>query len=72
VSVVDTRSRDGLPQVPPAEALRGIYARAGLTLVRSRPATPAEVAASGSSWAKRLRAGVVRPVTRLQLGNANT
>ena len=49
--------RDGVPAIPAADALAQAYARHGLALVEARPATPAEVAASGSSWAKRLRAG---------------
>jgi hypothetical protein len=31
-----------------------------------RPATPGEVAGTGSSWAKRLWAGTARPVTLLR------
>jgi 16S rRNA (adenine(1408)-N(1))-methyltransferase len=64
VSVVP---RDGVPPVPPAAELAAAYARHGLELVEARPATGAEVAASGSSWAKRLRAGSARPVTLLRL-----
>jgi 16S rRNA (adenine(1408)-N(1))-methyltransferase len=59
--------RDGMPPVPPLASLAPAYARHGLELVEMRPATPDEVAASGSSWAKRLRAGRERPVTRLKL-----
>ncbi|HWT26201.1 MAG TPA: hypothetical protein VN213_22020, partial [Solirubrobacteraceae bacterium] len=43
------------------------YARHGLALEESRPATTAEVAAAGSTWAKRLRAGAARPVTLIRL-----
>lgn len=50
--------------------LAGTYARHGLRLEEARPATPAEVAASGSSWAKRLRAGRERPVTLLRFRRA--
>jgi hypothetical protein len=60
-------ARDGLPPVPPRDGLAASYARHGLELVEKRPATPEEVAASGSSWAKRLRAGRNRPVTLLRL-----
>ena len=63
VSVVE---RDGVPPVPPAAELAAAYARFGLRLVEARPATADEVAASGSSWAKRLRAGSSRPVTLLK------
>ena len=62
--------RDGVPAVPPPGELAAAYARHGLELVEARPATLAEVAASGSSWAKRLRAGTARPVTRLRLRRA--
>jgi hypothetical protein len=65
--------RDGVPPVPAPDVLAAAYARHGLELVEARPATAADVAASGSSWAKRLRAGAVRPVTLLRfscrLGN---
>jgi 16S rRNA (adenine(1408)-N(1))-methyltransferase len=46
--------------------LAAAYARVGLYLEAARPATAAEVAASGSSWARRLRAGRERPVTLLR------
>ena len=59
--------RDGLPAIPAPADLAAVYARHGLRLVEARPATAAEVAASGSSWAKRLRAGRARPVTLLRL-----
>jgi 16S rRNA (adenine(1408)-N(1))-methyltransferase len=59
--------RDGVPAVPPEEELAGVYARHGLLLAEQRAATGAEIAASGSSWAKRLRAGTSRPVTLLRL-----
>jgi 16S rRNA (adenine(1408)-N(1))-methyltransferase len=63
VSVVP---RDGAPAIPPPERLAAAYARHGLTLIEARPATAEEVATSGSSWAKRLRAGSARPVTLLR------
>lgn len=59
--------RDGMPTVPPRASLQAAYQRQGLDLVDMRPATPEEVAGSGSSWAKRLRAGRERPVTLLRL-----
>ena len=68
VSVVP---RDGVPPIPPAERLAAAYAPHGLALVETRAATPAEVAESGSSWAKRLRAGTARPVTLLRLRAAS-
>jgi hypothetical protein len=57
--------RDGLPAIPERRELEDAYARQGLT-VETRPATGAEVAASASSWAKRLRAPLERPVTLLR------
>jgi hypothetical protein len=62
VSVVP---RDGLPAIPERRELEEAYARQALT-VETRPATSMEVAASASSWAKRLRAPIDRPVTLLQ------
>ena len=62
VSVVP---RDGLPAIPERRELEDAYARQGLT-VETRPATPAEVAGSASSWAKRLRAPLERPVLLLR------
>jgi 16S rRNA (adenine(1408)-N(1))-methyltransferase len=59
--------RDGVPPVPPWHELADAYSRHGLDLTEARPATGDEVAASRSSWAKRLRAGVERPVTLLRL-----
>jgi 16S rRNA (adenine(1408)-N(1))-methyltransferase len=53
--------------VPGFDALAAAYARHGLRLVEARPATAEEVAASRSSWAKRLGAGAARPVTLLRL-----
>jgi 16S rRNA (adenine(1408)-N(1))-methyltransferase len=65
--LVSVAPRDGVPPIPPQHELHAAYARHGLTLVDMREATPDEVAASGSSWAKRLRAGAARPVTRLRM-----
>jgi 16S rRNA (adenine(1408)-N(1))-methyltransferase len=64
VSVVE---RDGVPGMLGPDALPGAYARHGLELAEARPATAAEIAASRSSWAKRLRAGTARPVTLLRI-----
>ena len=66
-ALVSVVPRDGVPPVPPAAELAAVYARHGLELVEARPARPDEVATSGSSWAKRLRAGTARPVTRLTM-----
>ena len=65
-ALVSVVPRDGVPPVPPADVLGAAYARAGLRLVEARPATAAEVAATRSSWARRLRAGTGRPVTLLR------
>lgn len=48
--------------------IRRAWAEAGVHLVAMRPATAAEIAASGSAWARRLRADRAdRPVWRLDL-----
>jgi hypothetical protein len=65
VSVVE---RDDAPPLPDHAALAASYARHGLRLAEMRAATTEELAASGSSWAKRLRAGATRPVTLLRFG----
>jgi 16S rRNA (adenine(1408)-N(1))-methyltransferase len=70
-ALVSVVPRDGVPPIPPAERLAAAYAAHGLALLEARPATPEEVAASGSSWAKRLRAGTARPVTLLRLRAAS-
>ena len=59
--------RDGIAAAPPPHQLAAAYARHGLSLVESRPATAGEVAASHSTWAKRLKAATTRPVTLLRL-----
>jgi 16S rRNA (adenine(1408)-N(1))-methyltransferase len=65
--LVSVLPRDGVPAVPRQDELTAAYARHGLRLVEAREATSAEVAASGSSWAKRLGAGTARPVTLLRV-----
>ena len=65
-ALVSVLPRDGVPAIPEAAVLARAYERHGLHLAAARPATAAEVAASGSSWAKRLRAGRERPVTLLR------
>jgi 16S rRNA (adenine(1408)-N(1))-methyltransferase len=68
---------DGVPRLQclDARAGRAIHAAwrgANIELTSSRPATPTEIADSGSSWARRLRAasdggrGELRPVWRLE------
>jgi 16S rRNA (adenine(1408)-N(1))-methyltransferase len=51
---------------PALAALAGAYARSGLAMTRVRPATPGDVAASRSTWGKRLGAGTRRPAWRLE------
>jgi 16S rRNA (adenine(1408)-N(1))-methyltransferase len=65
-ALVSVVPRDGMPAIPAADELAAAYSRRGLSLLETRPATAAEVAASRSSWAKRLRAGTARPVTLLR------
>jgi 16S rRNA (adenine(1408)-N(1))-methyltransferase len=67
--LVSVTERDRVAGVPALEArerdrLAGAWAGAGLELVTLRPASAAEVAASRSSWARRLGE---RPVWRLSL-----
>jgi 16S rRNA (adenine(1408)-N(1))-methyltransferase len=65
-ALVSVVPRDGVPALPPPDELAAAYARNSLSLVDAREATSAQVAASDSSWAKRLRAGTERPVTLLR------
>jgi hypothetical protein len=67
VVLVSVLPRDGVPAMPRRAELAAAYARHGLDLSEARAATNDEVAASSSSWAKRLRAGTARPVTLLRL-----
>ena len=47
--------------------IRRAWSAAGLRLTAMRSASAAEIAASGSAWARRLRAGAnARPVCRLE------
>ena len=62
--------RDGMPEGPGRARLSAAYERHGLTILEVRPATAAQIKASGSSWAKRLRAAEARPVTFLQISTA--
>jgi 16S rRNA (adenine(1408)-N(1))-methyltransferase len=48
-----------------ADAIAQAWAGTGLDLLDCRPATPEEVAGSGSSWSRRLGRDVRRPVVRL-------
>jgi 16S rRNA (adenine(1408)-N(1))-methyltransferase len=60
-ALVSVTERDGPglnAQVDPS-----VYDAHGLRLIEARPATENEIAETNSTWAKRLRAGVARPVT---------
>jgi 16S rRNA (adenine(1408)-N(1))-methyltransferase len=59
-ALVSVTERDGLEV---AAVDRAAYEAHGLRVVEERPATTEEIAATGSSWAKRLGAGASRPVT---------
>jgi 16S rRNA (adenine(1408)-N(1))-methyltransferase len=69
LSVTDRERSLGLPVLD--ERLETVLAHRypvhGLRLVDWRPATPAEIRATHSSWAKRLRAGSGRPTWLLRL-----
>ncbi len=69
---VSVTARDGLALGPSDEpvaagALAKRWASHGLRLEGVRPATVAELRATGSTWARRLGAGRERPVWRLTL-----
>jgi 16S rRNA (adenine(1408)-N(1))-methyltransferase len=66
---IDRRDRLSVPvlEASDAVALASRWARHGLTLTAFEPARPAEIHASGSSWARRLAAGRDRQVWRVEL-----
>ena len=69
--LVSSTARDRAAGVEPIDrhtlgALAGAYDRHGLAVTRVRPATPADVAASRSTWGKRLGAGTRRPAWLLE------
>jgi 16S rRNA (adenine(1408)-N(1))-methyltransferase len=66
-ALVSVVPRDGVPAIPARHELRAVCGRHSLLLTELRAATSEEVAASGSSWAKRLRAPRERPVTSLAI-----
>jgi 16S rRNA (adenine(1408)-N(1))-methyltransferase len=73
--LVSSTARDRGARVGPIDqralaALAGAYGRSGLAVTRVRPATPADVAASRSTWGKRLGAGGRRPAWRLEATRA--
>ena len=70
-ALVSVVPRGGVPALPAPEELAAAYAAGGLQLVETRPATADELAASRSSWAKRLRAGTAaRPVTLIRFARS--
>jgi 16S rRNA (adenine(1408)-N(1))-methyltransferase len=69
--LVSATARDAGAGVTPLQesdlaALAGAYAGHGLAVTGARPATPADVAASHSTWGKRLGAGRHRPAWLLE------
>lgn len=66
---IDVRDRLGLALLVAGDAagLAARWAVHGLELTRFAPADPADIAASGSSWARRLGAGRDRVAWRLEL-----
>jgi 16S rRNA (adenine(1408)-N(1))-methyltransferase len=69
LSVTERDHIAGLPCLDQATAdhIGRRYAAHGLELRRARPATPDDLAASHSRWARRLAAGVRRPAWLLRL-----
>ncbi len=69
-SVVPSDRVDGIATLDACHepVIRRAWGTAGIDLVSMRPATAAEIARSGSAWARRLRAnGDARPVWHLDL-----
>ena len=66
--LLSVEARDGLPvaAVEPS-AIAEAWCRYGIDLVTARPATDAEIAATPSTWARRLRLGRDRSAWRLVL-----
>ena len=75
-ALISLTPRDRQPALPLidrglAARLAAPYAAQRLRLVDWRPASPAEIGAAHSTWAKRLRAGRARPVWRMHVLRAN-
>jgi 16S rRNA (adenine(1408)-N(1))-methyltransferase len=70
---IDPRDHLGLPPIEAGSRapLAARWARQGLRLTAFEPADPAEIDASGSSWARRLAAGRDRVAWRLDLRAAD-
>ncbi|MFL5751461.1 MAG: hypothetical protein ACJ767_12680 [Chloroflexota bacterium] len=67
---IEERDRLDLPSLDApgqCEQLRERWRRYGLALCQLRPATATEIDATGSTWARRLRAGRERAAWRLEL-----
>jgi 16S rRNA (adenine(1408)-N(1))-methyltransferase len=65
-ALLSITEHDGGRPLCPSSIDVATYASRGLQISEWRPATSAQIAASDSSWAKRLAAGVVRPVWSLR------
>ncbi|MFL5775779.1 MAG: methyltransferase domain-containing protein [Chloroflexota bacterium] len=71
---IEERDRLDLPSLDASgqpEELRERWRRYGLALCQLRPATATEIDATGSTWARRLRAGRERAAWRLELRRAD-
>jgi 16S rRNA (adenine(1408)-N(1))-methyltransferase len=65
-ALLSITERDGRTPLHAGSIDRAAYERHGLQVLEWRRATPAEIVASDSSWAKRLAAGERRSVWRLR------
>jgi 16S rRNA (adenine(1408)-N(1))-methyltransferase len=65
--LLSVEARDGLPTDVEPSAIAEAWCRHGIDLVTARPATDAEIAATPSTWARRLRLGRDRSAWRLVL-----
>ena len=71
LSIIERDRRVGARLSDDLRDLRSGFARHGLILVEARPATPDEVVATRSTWAKRLGAGSRRPATLLRFARVS-
>ncbi|GAB2729468.1 hypothetical protein GCM10027089_61370 [Nocardia thraciensis] len=75
--LLSVTARDGLPGLPAIEDAATVadllapYTAHGLVVTGVRPLEPADVAAAGSSWGKRLGAGGRRPAWRIAVRRAD-
>ncbi len=70
--LVSVTPRDGVPGVPCLDgtavtAIGARWRKLGLSLAEARVASPADLRASGSSWARRLAAGREREAWQIEL-----